>query len=79
MQSSSLNYALPILWVSYNGYRPLVVNFFSKKSSMTSTVHKKNKMCDSCFVWDFWVEMYSAAEQQILQESSELICRPGCL
>ena len=44
MQLSSLNYTLSILWVSYNGYRPLVMNFFSNKSSMTFTVHKKNKM-----------------------------------
>ena len=73
MQLLSLNYAFIILCVSCNGYCPRAVNFISKKWSMTSTVHGKNKMCDSCFVWSLWIGICSAVEQELLQESSSVV------
>ena len=65
MQLLSLNYAFIILCVSCNGCCPRVVNFFTKKWTMTSTVHGKNIMCDSCFVWSLWIGICSAVEQEV--------------
>ena len=73
MQLLSLNYAFIILCVSCNGCCPRVVNFFTKKWTMTSTVHGKNIVCDSCFVWSLWIGICSAVEQEVLQESSSVV------
>lgn len=64
-----LFYSLCLLqWLS-----PPCCQLFSNKWSMTSTVHGKNKMCDSCFVWSHWIGICSAVEQEVLQESSSVV------